>query len=989
MNNSSPLKTFTLKVLLYISIYLSTALFTASNAQYDFISYDYTSGLPLVEVNVIAEDSMGFIWLGGPEGLVRFDGSNFTHFRKGNDHLSLAGTAVMDIEITPSGNVFVLHQDNGVSLYNHETNTFRRRNYEPEDGDKFPKQVLYKSLIVNDSLAYLSSYNEGLYVLNLNTFVSRRLPVKLSPKDMIKVPGENNQLYLVDEGVFQFNTDTYEINSLTEVGFYGLQWLDGDLWFSDYSQYLYRYHPDNKDLVQYASTIKGVIRGWERIGENLWLAMYYGLEIIDAKTGEVVKILTAGPGKQNLNGNFIYDIFKDSKQRVWVSTDGGLNLYDPHQVSVQKAEMLKQQTSSLHELNSGALLSLDFYNHTVVLHPQDQPSFSLALPKELRNPIKVIEQENDLIIVCYNGIGRLDLKNQMISYLEIPFNNEFRKGLYDYTIVEDRHFAMYRPQQQFITWNSSSDQQDTFELQTVPLSIFADTEYLWIYGENSLDRYDIINEIVHSFSLLEGTLSKTLGKIVGIQRSGKHYWISSEKNGLFKARQVDGEFILDRNYGIEEGLGYSLIRQIVKDSYEGILVLSRDGIYHYNAELDRFLRIDPKYTLNHQKIESIELVDEHLYLLGFQNYKIDLNFNYKNREVPKVYLHELLVNNHRVDLSLKEELMFSHKNNNIEIRYNTIYFSEPSAVSIRYRLKDDQPWMYVSNSSEPLFLTSLSPGNYSFTMQSTVGYIPWKDEIYLKFMIKNPYWKSWWFFVLALAMLFFILYIFFQYRIRQVRKLNDLKIKLAELESETLRAQMNPHFIFNSMNSIKSYIIKNDKENAADYLTIFSELIRSVLRNSMMKEISLSDELEALELYMRLENIRLKDKFTYCIEIGEDLNPNQVAFPPLIIQPFVENSIWHGFINKVGKGHLRIKVSREANVIHVMVKDDGIGRIASRKIENVRKRKRSFGISITETRLQNIMQNCHIDIEDLEAENGGTGTIVRMSLPFKKITNGK
>ncbi|NNF36748.1 MAG: histidine kinase [Saprospiraceae bacterium] len=221
---------------------------------------------------------------------------------------------------------------------------------------------------------------------------------------------------------------------------------------------------------------------------------------------------------------------------------------------------------------------------------------------------------------------------------------------------------------------------------------------------------------------------------------------------------------------------------------------------------------------------------------------------------------------------------------------------------------------------------------------------------------------------------------------KRLKNLSDMNLKLAELESESLRAQMNPHFIFNSLNSIKSYIIKSKKEEAADYLTTFSKLMRAVLNNSKQKEISLKHELEALSLYLQIEQLRLNHKFDYEINVSDDIKTDRIGFPPLIIQPFVENSIWHGFINKKSKGHLKINVNKNDDSLNVEVLDDGIGREASKKIQQSRGGERSYGIAITENRLSNIARKAEIQIIDLFHENGmSAGTRVEINVPLKVL----
>jgi len=159
-----------------------------------------------------------------------------------------------------------------------------------------------------------------------------------------------------------------------------------------------------------------------------------------------------------------------------------------------------------------------------------------------------------------------------------------------------------------------------------------------------------------------------------------------------------------------------------------------------------------------------------------------------------------------------------------------------------------------------------------------------------------------------------------------------------------------------------------------------------VLRNSKEKEVSLKDELEALKLYLKIEKTRLNNKFDYTIQVESSIHLEKIAFPPLVIQPFVENSIWHGFVNKEGQGNLAIIVRMEEGLLVTEVVDDGIGREASRKIEQSRDRKRSYGITITENRLHNIADSADIKILDLFDESGiSAGTKVEIRIPLKII----
>jgi tetratricopeptide (TPR) repeat protein len=223
------------------------------------------------------------------------------------------------------------------------------------------------------------------------------------------------------------------------------------------------------------------------------------------------------------------------------------------------------------------------------------------------------------------------------------------------------------------------------------------------------------------------------------------------------------------------------------------------------------------------------------------------------------------------------------------------------------------------------------------------------------------------------------------YRQRQLK--NDKKI--ITLEQEMLRNQMNPHFIFNSLNSIKLYIINNEKENAVYYLNKFSKLIRKILIASTEKENSLEDELDTMSLYINIENIRFSNAINYSVKVDNSINPALIKVPSLILQPFLENAIWHGLSSKTEDKKINLNVkSSNSNFVKIIITDNGIGRKASEKIMKNKKIKRqSLGLEITTARLENFSKNYTYDYEleivDLYDSGVAVGTQVIVTIPTK------
>lgn len=225
------------------------------------------------------------------------------------------------------------------------------------------------------------------------------------------------------------------------------------------------------------------------------------------------------------------------------------------------------------------------------------------------------------------------------------------------------------------------------------------------------------------------------------------------------------------------------------------------------------------------------------------------------------------------------------------------------------------------------------------------------------------------------------------------RKQAEFERHTAALKMQALRAQMNPHFIFNCLNSINRFILKNETEAAASYLTKFSRLIRLVLQNGDKNQISLAEEIDMLEVYLKLEQIRFRDRFSYAVHCDDNLDSDAILIPPMLIQPFVENAIWHGLLHKTTMGKVTIDIYEEANYLCCRVTDDGIGRkkAAAYKSKSAYNQK-SFGMRITSERL-NLLQEQKkekitlqvTDLEDAAGEALGTEVFIRLPLEKQAI----
>ena len=220
------------------------------------------------------------------------------------------------------------------------------------------------------------------------------------------------------------------------------------------------------------------------------------------------------------------------------------------------------------------------------------------------------------------------------------------------------------------------------------------------------------------------------------------------------------------------------------------------------------------------------------------------------------------------------------------------------------------------------------------------------------------------------------------------RKKAKFDTQVMEVEMKALRAQMNPHFIFNSLHSINKYVVENDKENASSYLSKFASLMRLILENSREQEVPLEEDLHALDLYMQLESLRFKNKFTYCIETDTDIDKENTLIPPMLLQPFAENAILHGVQNQEN-GLIKISVHKQDEMICCVIEDNGNGSADSVVLgQNENKTHQSLGRKIINERLNVINQlkkvKAVVNVFDLKgADNKRGGMRVELMLPFE------
>ncbi|GEM_PF-4100277 len=368
---------------------------------------------------------------------------------------------------------------------------------------------------------------------------------------------------------------------------------------------------------------------------------------------------------------------------------------------------------------------------------------------------------------------------------------------------------------------------------------------------------------------------------------------------------------------------------------------------------------------------------------GFVRYDASL-FQPSEEPESRILIEEIKVNDSTVSLLPEYEL--HHSEDRLWFRFQGLSQKQRNKKVYRYRLKGlEEEWTETQNTE--IQYTSLPPGNYQFEVEVENADRSWSAHTQAaSFTILPAFWETWWFRTLMLLSFGGILYLLMRWWIQRIQTANELQSQALRFQQNSLAAQINPHFIYNAMNSIQGFVLRNEQESAYHYLQGFGSLIRHVLNQSGQEIITLEEEIDTLKKYLELESMRQPGLFTFHFEVASDLDPNFVELPPMLIQPHVENAIWHGFNGIQYPGELRLSFTETDDVLKCSIKDNGIGRkaAASRKSNGSPKSKGTGNVSERLKLLSSLYHSkFQILTEDLtNGENLACGTSVTLTIPL-------
>jgi ligand-binding sensor domain-containing protein/signal transduction histidine kinase len=509
-------------------------------------------------------------------------------------------------------------------------------------------------------------------------------------------------------------------------------------------------------------------------------------------------------------------------------------------------------------------------------------------------------------------------------------------------------------------------------------------------GDNTLRVFD------PALDLQEKEPIKNVGTVNG-------FCLSARQNGIWLASST-GVYRYDPDQHqvvaihIPAKLNSSSFTDVVEDQNGDLWLSSYQGLYRYQTtsrNWTHYTEEDGLLSLEFMPNASLLDTDGTIY---FGSRKGVVYFHpdsiRDNTTPPNMELARIWVNDTKRPVSWftnTSNRSLSAFDNDLSFQFNVIDFTNPNENRFRYALTNQRGDTLQTGDDRRIDLYGLQPGSYNLIARAHNA----DGEQYAisqsyPFTIRPPWYRTWWARTLGVLLFLALVYGIYRVRVRQIarreafkRKEAEYKQLVAETETAVLRLQMNPHFLFNSMNSINAYILQRDVDKASEYLNHFARLMRRILELSEHPLITVDEEMELLEQYLTAEAMRMSRPMTYSFDVDPDLEPDEVLLPTMLLQPFVENAIWHGLSPKDGGGHIAIGFRQKGQQLECSVEDNGVGRS---RTESKHKTHRSKALEITRKRLNVLAEQekakTDLQILDLTHPDGSpAGTRVVVLLP--------
>ena len=510
--------------------------------------------------------------------------------------------------------------------------------------------------------------------------------------------------------------------------------------------------------------------------------------------------------------------------------------------------------------------------------------------------------------------------------------------------------------------------------------------YVWFYVMQHKKVFIVYDDGIKVFNIQN---SKTSGKYRSVLNKGIKKMKYNPFWGLIAISDTEGLFRIDMEgetaspFASKLNLGKQLLN-IFFDEKNQLWVVSEKGVF---LLVKKNNQIVCRSFINKKLLSSAEITDLYAYnnvaylATKFGVQKIDVLKVKKEPSECSLKLFSIRTFSRNKELNQSKKI----PSNTDLIKINLLNKNLTRNTSYRYRFGKDQTW--IKSDKGEIILNNPSSGKYDLEISCLNNFNAWSKPMQIAaFEVETTIFLRWYFIVFYGVFIIALFYVGLKLSIRYVNRKNYILNRMIELEQMALSAQMNPHFIFNSLNSIHSFLLFEENENAEKYLIRFSKLMRQILGNSRKWYITAEEECEMLTNYILLEQMRFKSTFAFTIDCDLKHLPTHAFIPPMLIQPYVENAIIHGLNKRPEGGELFLKFYVEDHFLKVVIQDNGIGYSESLKHQRDTGHK-SYGTQITEERLKSLKgknnEEYHVTVSNVDASNSEfPGTKVILTIPI-------
>ncbi|MFN8284502.1 MAG: two-component regulator propeller domain-containing protein [Chitinophagales bacterium] len=989
--------------------------------QYIFHNYSVEDGVAQSQVYDILQDSRGFLWIGTRGGgISRFDGSNFKTYTNKD---GLCNNYIWSLQEDSEHNIWIA-TNNGISKYN----GIRFQNFYPESNQSISVQDLY---IVNPKEILLAT-QKGIYLLKDNHFINLNELSKIKKESYytickvgetywcgnsngISIISKTNNNYTIETAANKLGVKSMPVNTIKKDD-------KNTVWIGTYGDGVYQYknnkltkfitntlldnqivldiYFDNNQNIWFGTLANGACIYNILSNSYSWITEKEGLNnnhirsIIQDKSGNYW-LGTSGGGIANyygkefvhfnsesgLGGNYIYSIYKDSRKRLWIGTsDKGLTVLDSGQFKIKDINngFANVKVKSIIEDNYGNVYFGTDGNGVYISYgifftelEQFKGIYARAFDKDASGNIWLATAGAGLFKVTPSGNDGKNNISQHYTTANGLLNDRLtclhidKKGLIWYG-TEFSGLGIFNPEKnEFKTFTK----QDGLPSNSIRCLTEDKSGNLWIgTAGDGICCYTIYANPIKKYDIDFNSKLKSNNIYLLCNDAANNIFVGSETGLDYLELDKNKTVLKVKHYGKGEGFsGIETCQNAVFTESDGTIWFGTiNGLSKYNPNSKIKNKNEPVTTITN----------------------VRLFYNTLDTQVFKQYIG---------DWNTIKNLQLPYNKNHLTFDFIGINLSNPDAVLYQWKLDGfDEKWS-PPTTQHAVTYSNIPPGNYTFLVKSCNEDGIWnKIPTKIHFEITAPFWQKWWFIIAVILSVIALIYYIVRRRISNIKqKAKDqqtqlqLEKELSELEHKALRLQMNPHFLFNALNSIQSLIGTDKEQEARYYLAKFSSLMRQILDNSRNSTIVLQEEINMLENYLMIEKFCNGNRFDYTIDVDKNIETDYIKIPPMILQPFVENCIKHGLRYLQDKtGMINISFKELNNEIECTVTDNGIGRKQAEILNKQGKENyhKSAALQVTTERLALLNENKDtknieiIDLYDDQQQAVGTTVIIRIPI---------